>query len=349
MRFGWKEGRDPSSRFSTSFYLQNNPDVRQSGTNPLLHYVRFGKKEGRQPKEAAFPIRRQAKPHPSTHALYKTLHRLYFRLPLTPAQRARLRGFLIARFPSLLQHSRAALAQSPETTGFVPGSMLDMDTVPRLISFSGKIAVHIHIYYEDLISEFASYLNNIPFRFDLFISVITEAAALACRETFAGLPNLRKLTIQVVPNRGRDLGPFVVAFGPQLQNYDVVAHFHTKKSLYNEGATEGWREYLLNQLLGSSDGFSKSSACSPMRFLCWSITNLLFSALPGSHWLANRALAGRWAGALGLNAYRVGISTSSRSMFWARAEALAPLFDAGIPWKTSLREWSDRRHAGRIP
>ncbi len=333
MRFGWKEGRDPSSRFSTSFYLQNNPDVRQSGTNPLLHYVRFGKKEGRQPKEAAIPIRRQAKPHPSTHALYKTLHRLYFRLPLTPAQRARLRGFLIARFPSLLQHSRAALAQSPETTGFVPGSMLDMDTVPRLISFSGKIAVHIHIYYEDLISEFASYLNNIPFRFDLFISVITEAAAFACRETFAGLPNLRKLTIQVVPNRGRDLGPFVVAFGPQLQNYDVVAHFHTKKSLYNEGATEGWREYLLNQLLGSSDRvqqiFSLLTDEIPFGMVYPQTYHLV---LYQAHtWLANRALAERWAGSLDLNALPRGyFDFPAGSMFWARAEALAPLFDAGI-------------------
>ena len=53
MRFGWKEGRDPSSRFSTNFYLQNNPDVLQAGTNPLLHYARFGKKEGRQPKNRA--------------------------------------------------------------------------------------------------------------------------------------------------------------------------------------------------------------------------------------------------------------------------------------------------------
>lgn len=55
MRFGWKEGRDPSANFSTNFYLQNNPDVRQSGTNPLLHYVRFGKKKGVCPKNRRRP------------------------------------------------------------------------------------------------------------------------------------------------------------------------------------------------------------------------------------------------------------------------------------------------------
>ena len=333
LRFGWKEGRDPSSRFSTSFYLQNNPDVRQSGTNPLLHYVRFGKKEGRPPKESALPIRRQASSHPSSRTLVKTLRRLYFRLPLTPAQRARLRGFLMSRFPELLQRSRAALTQSPDAVGFVPGSMVDMDAVPRLTDFSGKIAVHVHIFYEDLIPEFASYLNNMPFKYDLFISVINEAAALACRETFAGRTNLRKLTIKVVPNRGRDLCPFVVAFGPQLREYDIVAHFHTKKSLYNEGATEGWREYLLRELLGSSDRIQQ-------------IFNLLTDEVPygmvypqtyhlvlyqAHTWLANRALAERWAGALGLKALPRGyFDFPAGSMFWARAEALAPLFNAGV-------------------
>ncbi len=333
MHFGWKEGRDPSSRFSTNFYLQNNPDVLQSGMNPLLHYVRFGKKEGRKPKESALPIRRQSKPHRPPHTLYQTLRSLYFRLPITPAQRTRLRGFLIAHFPDLLHRSRAALLQSPGAMGYVPDSMVDMDTVPRLINFSGKIAVHVHIFYEDLISEFASYLENIPFRFDLFISIMTEAGARACREYFTGLPYLHKLTIKVVPNRGRDLGPFVVTFGPQLRNYDIISHFHTKKSLYNEGATGAWREYLLNELLGSSDRIHQ-------------IFNLLTDEIPygmvypqtyhlvlyqAHTWLANRALAEHWAGPLGLSALPRGyFDFPAGSMFWARSEALTQFFDAGI-------------------
>jgi GT2 family glycosyltransferase len=45
---GWKEGRDPSPRFSTVTYLLENDDVRKSGTNPLLHYSHFGQEEGRR-------------------------------------------------------------------------------------------------------------------------------------------------------------------------------------------------------------------------------------------------------------------------------------------------------------
>ncbi len=47
LRKGWRMGLDPSERFSTNQYLELNPDVKESGINPLLHYERYGKKEGR--------------------------------------------------------------------------------------------------------------------------------------------------------------------------------------------------------------------------------------------------------------------------------------------------------------
>lgn len=47
MRHGGREGRDPGPRFSSTGYLDQNPDVRQSGVNPLLHYLLRGRAEGR--------------------------------------------------------------------------------------------------------------------------------------------------------------------------------------------------------------------------------------------------------------------------------------------------------------
>lgn len=46
---GWKEGRNPHPLFDGNWYLQQNPDVATSGTNPLVHYVRWGWREGRNP------------------------------------------------------------------------------------------------------------------------------------------------------------------------------------------------------------------------------------------------------------------------------------------------------------
>lgn len=49
IKIGWREGRNPSSNFDTNFYLQNNPDVKEAGVNPLIHYIFFGQHENRLP------------------------------------------------------------------------------------------------------------------------------------------------------------------------------------------------------------------------------------------------------------------------------------------------------------
>lgn len=53
LRIGWREGRDPSSEFCTSFYLLNAPDIAQGGGNPFVHWVLYGKNE----KRGALPFR----------------------------------------------------------------------------------------------------------------------------------------------------------------------------------------------------------------------------------------------------------------------------------------------------
>jgi hypothetical protein len=44
---GWREGRDPSPRFSTTGYLALHEDVRRQDINPLVHYVLYGQEENR--------------------------------------------------------------------------------------------------------------------------------------------------------------------------------------------------------------------------------------------------------------------------------------------------------------
>ncbi|MBN8977045.1 MAG: M10 family metallopeptidase [Rhizobiales bacterium] len=48
-QYGWHEGRDPNSLFSTNLYLATNPDVKAASVNPLDHYHESGWKEGRDP------------------------------------------------------------------------------------------------------------------------------------------------------------------------------------------------------------------------------------------------------------------------------------------------------------
>ena len=48
IQVGWKKGYVPSPYFSTKKYLENNPDVKESGICPLLHYMKDGKRENRK-------------------------------------------------------------------------------------------------------------------------------------------------------------------------------------------------------------------------------------------------------------------------------------------------------------
>lgn len=47
VKFGWKEGRNPSLDFDTNDYLFLNPDIKIENICPLFHFEKNGKKEGR--------------------------------------------------------------------------------------------------------------------------------------------------------------------------------------------------------------------------------------------------------------------------------------------------------------
>ncbi|TAL32541.1 MAG: hypothetical protein EPN98_13305 [Phenylobacterium sp.] len=47
---GWIEGRDPNARFSVRDYLADNPDVAATGVHPFAHYLLAGRAEGRAAK-----------------------------------------------------------------------------------------------------------------------------------------------------------------------------------------------------------------------------------------------------------------------------------------------------------
>lgn len=45
IKYGWKEGKkNPSEKFDTNFYLETYPDVKKVDINPLFHYIKNGKK-----------------------------------------------------------------------------------------------------------------------------------------------------------------------------------------------------------------------------------------------------------------------------------------------------------------
>ena len=47
IKYGWKEGRNPSKYFDGNRYLDKHQDVKKAKMNPLIHYLRYGVKEKR--------------------------------------------------------------------------------------------------------------------------------------------------------------------------------------------------------------------------------------------------------------------------------------------------------------
>jgi len=52
LRYGAMQGKDPSINFSTNFYMRMNPDVNFNKYNPLYHFLKFGQQMGSLPLPA---------------------------------------------------------------------------------------------------------------------------------------------------------------------------------------------------------------------------------------------------------------------------------------------------------
>ena len=59
VRYGAKEGRNPSADFDTGFYLASYPDVSAAGVNPLVHYILHGKSETRAKNKREYQYREE--------------------------------------------------------------------------------------------------------------------------------------------------------------------------------------------------------------------------------------------------------------------------------------------------
>ena len=113
-----------------------------------------------------------------------------------------------------------------------------------------KIGVHIHLYDTSLIYEIVDYLQRLPDFVDVFV---TSPKIEAKEQLFNILDSLtsfvRKPKVIITPNRGRDVGPWIVEFNGIHDEYEYFAHVHGKRSVHMKGYGDVWRKYLLDNLL----------------------------------------------------------------------------------------------------
>ncbi|OYU46889.1 MAG: hypothetical protein CFE31_19385 [Rhizobiales bacterium PAR1] len=134
--------------------------------------------------------------------------------------------------------------------GATARALNNVSGAPRLKQ-APKILLGTHLFYTDLVSEFAEQFRHVPAGFDLYVTTPHERVEALRAELqdllgdHAGL-----ITVVGVDNFGRDFAPFILQFLPQTSRYDLCCWTHSKKSQY-EPTYGDWRSYLLENLFGS--------------------------------------------------------------------------------------------------
>jgi lipopolysaccharide biosynthesis protein len=117
---------------------------------------------------------------------------------------------------------------------------------------SGRVLVIAHVFYPEIWPDLARRLNRIPVPFDLVVTLVEGHSAGLLDRIVAEFPGV---TIETLPNRGRDMWPLVhvVELGLVGRDYDAVLKVHTKRSVHRiDGAA--WRDRLLDALCPSPEG-----------------------------------------------------------------------------------------------
>lgn len=206
-------------------------------------------------------------------------------------------------------------------------------TCDELTSIQKTIAIHLHLYYKDLLEEMITYLNNMPFSFDLYVSVVDEVDNNYIISRLKTIHKVRHVTVQITKNSGRDYGPMMVAFGKKLEKYDYVGHIHTKKSLRMGSSQDHWRRHLLNGVLGSESLIRKVFYLFEHEnigiFFPDSIDSYPYWA---NTWLGAKTLGAQICKELGIPFQDTYQDFSLGSMFWVRTKATREIFHRKWTW-----------------
>jgi glycosyltransferase involved in cell wall biosynthesis len=202
----------------------------------------------------------------------------------------------------------------PATEGTVTGTTL-------------RVAVHGHFHYPELLPDLIKRLKCNRATFDFYVTTTSAAKAAEIGQLIAA-SHLERTNIIVVPNIGRDLAAMLSELGDSvLSGYDIVGHFHAKRSSqFGAQIGERWRNFLLEHLVG--DEFAMMDVALGALAEDEGL-GLVFPEDPHlCDWDDNRTIADELAQRMGLplplpNHFEFPVGT----MFWARTAALKPLFD----------------------
>ncbi len=349
---GYKKKINPHPAFDVKYYLNNSPDVEKSGTNPLLHYIKFGVHEGRKPH----PLYKKA----SFQKIYTDIIALTQKAYLKEnSSKKKLQSikklFMLVNYikhnPSLLKKALNNLSREglrPTLTKIKTNIHYNIAAIKiacqdhkfyklplskRKKKYNLKTAVVIHAFYSEILEEIIFFLKNIKPRPDLFISVSQKADTEKIKKILL-YNKFNNFRIIAVPNRGRDVAPFLIEFASKIKNYDLCCKIHAKKSLYTGNDRSDWRQHIYYNLLGNkyivNDIISRLANDKKLGM----VFSDNFGMLPywGYCWLTNKNIVTRLLKRLKLQPllallHYTYIDFPAGTMFWFKPRAIKQILD----------------------
>jgi glycosyltransferase involved in cell wall biosynthesis len=230
----------------------------------------------------------------------------------------------------LAHYIRSGKPAGPWSHEVITPDSIDRATTDRA---QPRTAIHVHFHYPELCGELLDLIAVNRAGADLLLTTNSSDKAKLLEQATADYDR-GKVLIRQVPNRGRDIGPFVTALGESiLENYDLIGHLHSKRSLRLSDRLIGerWRGFMWQNLVGGQDPMMDVAIDRMMKK---PTLGLVFPDEPHlSDWDHNLPIAEQLARRMGMRLplqpffdFPVG------TMFWARSAALGPLFKLGLTW-----------------
>ena len=208
-----------------------------------------------------------------------------------------------------------------------------------------KIAIQAHIFFLDLIDEMIRQFNNLPYPFDLYVTTDTEKKKKTIVTAFKKRCKCKHLKVLVLANRGRDVAPFLVQMAPVIGQYEYIGHFHTKKTVTAEYGDD-WRRYLFKNLLGNEEYVKRIFGMfEDQKDLGIVFPELYPPIREHAKWTGENEGIKNLLTRMNCDCELPDqLTFPAGNMFWARVEAVKPLFDLHLKQK-DFPEESGQRYA----
>lgn len=126
----------------------------------------------------------------------------------------------------------------------------DLDKNEPIHAFNSSIVIHLHLNAVDAHDECMSYLKNIPFEFDLFVSFAFPAdPEKITSHLIASLPCAKRIIVEPVSSSFGQLSALIIQFGSRIKRYELVAQVCTPSNLKNTAELNEWRG-AISKLMG---------------------------------------------------------------------------------------------------